>query len=348
MELEDLLILSNFYSSNKTIFLVFLYLGLETCYVKKKSILIIGIIFISFLATIRSVRGEGGSFNFIVTEFYTNKTTYYNDEQIVINATWYLDYNTEGTYYNQIYICNETDELNPVWSSDHISDLGEHNYIWTVWIQDLNTSFKNDYNIFYIKIFYYWHYDPDPVDEGFWEYDVIKITTTKRNVSCELEGFKNPIKYGEVLNIEATFYNTTGQTRIELESYQIHFKVSSKGIVRFNRTYVTNSSGMIKTISLNKSVVSIGVNILSFTMKNDTFFNDLNYELSLVVTETKVSHALSKSSDRDVNNGENGKYLEYASIISVLCFSFAFLGAMLYKNYRRNQKQNLDDISFKY
>ncbi|MFX0043954.1 MAG: hypothetical protein ACFE8L_13660 [Candidatus Hodarchaeota archaeon] len=307
---------------------------------KKKSILITGIIFISFLVAIRSVRGAHYC---DIQEFYTDKAIYYNDEQIQINATWDLQYDIGDICYNQIHIYNETDDL--VWISDYISDLGQHNYIWTVWIQDLNTSFKNDYSIFYIRIYHYWESPPGSPSQSF--LDEIQVGTIKRNVTCELKGFKNVIRYGEVLNIKATFYNTTGQNRIELKNYQIHFKVSSKGTVTFNRTYVTNSSGMIETISLNKSVLSIGVNILSFTMNNDTFFNDLDYDLSLVVTETKVSQALSDTSDRDVNDGENGEYL-IASIISVICFSFAFLGLMLYKNYRRNQKQNLADISFKY
>jgi hypothetical protein len=311
--------------------------------VRKKSILIIGIIFISFLVTIRSVRGAPPEC--YIYEFYTDKAIYYNDEQIQINATWFLDYDMEDICYNRIEIYNETDDL--VWISDCIGEKGQNNYTWTIWIQDLKTSFNNDYSIFYIKIYNYWKPYGKPANPPNF-LDEIQVGTIKRNVTCELEGFKNVIRYGEVLNIKATFYNTTGQTRIELENYQIQFKVSSKGTVRFNRTYVTNSSGRIETISLNTSVVSIGVNILSFTMKSDPFFNDLEYNLSLVITETKVSPALSESSDKNMNDGENGEYIEYVSIISVVCFSFAFLGLMLYKNYRRNQKQNLADISFKY
>lgn len=294
------------------------------------------------LVTIRSVRGAHPEWD--IHEFYTDKAIYYNDEQIQINATWFLDYDDEDICYNRIEIFNETDDL--VWISDRMDEKGQNNYTWTVWIQDLNTSFNNDYIIFYIKIYNYCDSPGGGGPERTF-LDKIQVGTIKRNVTCELEGFKNVIRYGEVLNIKATFYNTSGQNRIELENYQIHFKVSSKGNVTLNRTYVTNSSGRIETISLNKSVVSIGVNILSFTMKNDTFFNDLDYSLSLVVTETKVSQALSESSDKDMNDGKNGDYL-IVSIISVICFSFAFLGSMLYKNYRRNQKQNLADISFRY
>ncbi|MFX0136497.1 MAG: hypothetical protein ACFFDN_22850 [Candidatus Hodarchaeota archaeon] len=283
---------------------------------RKKKILIIGIIFISFLATIRSVRGSHICY---IQEFYTDKTTYYNDEKIQINATWYLEYDTGDMCYNQIHIYNETDYL--VWFSDPISDLGEHNYIWTVRIQDLNTSFNNDHSIFYIKIYHYWYPYPFPPEQYF--LDVIQIETIKRNVTCELEGFKNVIRYGEVLYIKATFYNTTGQNRIELENYQIHFEVSSEGTVTFNRTYITNSSGMIEPISLNKSMVSIGVNILSFTMKNDTFFNDLDYDLSLVVTETKVSQALSESSNKD--NGEKEPNPIFLLIITIALISVGII-----------------------
>ena len=306
--------------------------------------MIICIFFISLLVTIRSVRGFP---NCDLYEFYTDKAMYYNDEQIQINATWNLQYALGDKCYNQIRIYNDTNynETNIVWRSNNINELGQHSYTWTLWVQDLKTSFNNDYSIFYIKIYHY--LESNSVTQGLLD-ETIQIRTIKRNVTCELEGFKNVIRYGEVLNLKATFYNTTGQNRIELENYQIHFKVSSKGNITFNRIYVTNSSGMIETISLNKSVVSIGVNFLSFTMKNDTFFNDLDYNLALVVTETNISPALSRSSDKDVNDGENGEYIEYVSIISIICLSFSFLGAILYKNYRRNQKQNLDDISFKY
>lgn len=312
---------------------------------KKKSILIIGIIFTSFL--VMSINVRGGNHIFYTLEFNTDKTTYYNEEQIQINVTWYLQYDTGDNCYNEIRIYNETNNL--VWSSDPISDLGEHNYIWTVWIQDLNTSFNNDINTFKIKIYCFWHpYSYSPVIY-FYE-DVLKVTTIKRNITCDLEGFKNPIKFGESLNLKATFYNTTGQYKSELENYQILFKVYSNGNLTFNKTYVTNSSGMIETISLNKSVLPIGINILSFTMQNDTFFTDLDYSLSLRVIVTKPIPMPSVSNDKNTDNTDNKEndLTLIASVISIICLSFAFLGLLTYKNYRKNHKQSLDDISFRY
>ena len=307
-----------------------------------KSILILGIFFISFL--VMSINVRGGNHIFYTLEFNTDKTTYYNDEQIQINLTCFLQYDSWDICYNYIHIYNETNDL--VWSSDSFSDLGENNYIWNVWIQDLNTSFNNDINTFRIKIYCFWK-DPEHAPVIYFWSEVLRITTIKRNVTCDLEGFKNPITFGESLNLKATFYNSTGQYKSELENYQILFKVYSNGNITFNKTYVTNSSGMIESIFLNKSVLPIGINILSFTMQNDTFFTDLDYSLSLRVIVIKPNALHIVSNDKNTNDKESSLPL-IVSVISVICFSSAFLGLMSYRNYRKNHKQNLDDISFKY
>lgn len=316
----------------------FLYFSLEICYVKKKVILIICIFFISFLVAIRSVRAFHSC---DVQEFNTNKLTYFNDEQIQINATWDLQYDMEDKCYNRIQIYNETNDI--VWSSNYIDELGQHSYYWTVWIQDLNTSFDIDYNIFYIKIYHYWEYDQS-TQESF--LDTIQIKTIKRNTSCELIGFPSNIKYGELLQVKAVFYDISSENMSYLANHLISFKIISNGIITYRNNFTTNSSGMIEIIipSIN---LTKGINILIFEIKSDKFYNNLNYEEKIrIIVNSEIQHKeVSKEKDAKDNNLLQ---LSVFSFISVLSISLLILALIYYNNIKKARQQYLGDITIKY
>lgn len=305
---------------------------------KKKVILIICIFFISFLVAIRSVRAFHSC---DVQEFNTNKHTYFNDEQIQINATWDLQYDMEDICYNQIRIYNETNDI--IWNSYIIDEKGQHSYNWTVWIQDLNTSFITNYNIFDIKIYHYWECGSS-TQESF--LDIIQIKTIKRNTSCELIGFRSSILLGEPLGVKAVFYDVSSENMSYLANHLISFKIFSNGIITYRNNFTTNSSGMIEIIipSIN---LTKGINILAFEIKSDKFYNDLNYEEKIrIIVNSEIQHKeVSKEKDAKKNNLLQ---LSVFSFISILSISLLIIALIYYNNIKKARQQYLEEITIKY
>jgi len=306
--------------------------------VKKKIILIICIFFISFLIAIRSVRALH-SCN--VQEFNTNNYIYFNDEQIQINATWDLQYDMGDKCYNQIQIYNETNNI--VWRSYIIDELGQHSYNWTIWIQDLNTSFNIDHNIFYIKIYHYWEYGQS-TQESF--LDTIQIKTRKRNTSCELIEFPSKIIFGDSLEIKAVFYDVSSENTTYLANHLISLKIFSNGIITYRNNFTTNSSGMIKIIipSIN---LTKGINILVFEIRSDKFYNKLIYEekIRIIFNSEIQQEEISKEKDAKDNNLLQ---ISVFSFISVFSISILILTLIYYNNIKKARQQYLGEITIKY
>ena len=86
--------------------------------------------------------------------FETDKTFYYCDEQLIINASWELDYNpTTEISFIQIQIYNESNYL--LWNSSKYYERGRSEKIWILNFQDFDISFNNKSIKLFVKFFLY-------------------------------------------------------------------------------------------------------------------------------------------------------------------------------------------------
>ena len=115
----------------------FLYIKLEKQSVKKKSLfMFLLLILIDFLSVISFVNAFNCNLNFLKTD----KTIYFIDEDIKINASWELSYdiNNENSYV-QVQIFNGSDIK--IWISPEYDEIGFFEKNWTVNLQQLNIDF---------------------------------------------------------------------------------------------------------------------------------------------------------------------------------------------------------------
>ena len=297
-------------------------------------------IFTGIFSLINGVRGDHSCQLFFLE---TDKEIYYNDEIIKINASWSLAYDVGDISYVQLQIFNETNDL--IWRSPQYSESGLIENIWIVTIKDLNTSFNSDYNLFYIKIYYYLQ-PPFSDPEEFFLPTIVQIKTTKRNVSCQLICVPSQIKYGEVLRVRAVFYDISQGNESYLTNYLIAFAIISNGIITFDSNFTTNSSGMIE-IEIHPTNLTKGKNFLIFEITGNQFYNNLIFENMIVITvDSEIQDE--KFSEEQVSQEDNLLQLSIVSFITVLSISFLILGLICYNNIKKSKKQDLVDITFRY
>ncbi|MFX1394622.1 MAG: hypothetical protein ACFFAH_13740 [Promethearchaeota archaeon] len=307
---------------------------------KRKSFIIIFIIITGIFSLINDVRGDHSCQLFFLE---TDKEFYYNDEIIKINASWSLEYDAGDISYVQVQIFNETNDL--IWVSPQYSESGLIENVWLVTIKDLNTSFNSNYNLFYIKIYYYLQPPFSGPEESFLP-KTVQIITTKRNASCQLIGVPSQIKYGEALRVRAVFYDISQGDESYLANYLIAFKIISNGIITYNNNFTTNSSGMIEIV-IQPINLTKGINFLVFEIKESQFYNNLSFENKIViVVDSEIQDE--KISEEQDSHEDNLLQLSIVSFISILSISFLILVLICYNNIKKSKKQDLVDMTFRY
>ena len=120
-------------------------------------------------------------FDYNLMFFNSDKLTYYNNENIEINASWYLNYDEENEYaYIQIQIFNSINIL--IWNSSTCNTKGVNEKNWSLNITDLCLDFNNYSNLIYIKFLcFYTNFDSG--DNVGIILGTIKIELLKREVS---------------------------------------------------------------------------------------------------------------------------------------------------------------------
>jgi len=218
-----------------------------------------------------------------ILDFSTNKLTFFNDEAIQINTEWELYYNSSIIdSYNQIFIFRSQDIL--LWKSSKLNETGHTLKSWTLKIQNLELDFSKPTNYITIKLFHYWYDKTNMINNT--EYiDSIVISTSKYNIECSLNDYKDSICYGERILIETQFRVSETQENLSHKSITINILFNSS--VQYYLTLTTDSSGKI---ILNLSTIEyfgVGLNTLLFNISsietsiyNNTFFI-YSFELGL-------------------------------------------------------------------
>ena len=230
---------------------------------KKNKLFIILYVFVVLLFLSKNIKGTCS-----LTLFETEKSIYYSNESIKINANWELYYNPPKEHaYIQVQIFDIYDIL--LWNSSEYNEMGLFKENWTVEIQNFNISFINASQTLYIKFFYFLNDDGD-IESSFRA--TLAVEIIKREIKCELSGYKSSLKYGENLEFIAKFSDKLNNSAlIDLE---VLFQIKSNNITLFQSFFLTNESGEIWLNLSSVLQLSIGVNILTFFITNNNFYND--------------------------------------------------------------------------
>jgi hypothetical protein len=225
------------------------------------------------------------SFSYDIFVFKSDKEIYYNNDNININASWELIYDPgyEISYF-QVQIFNIFDKI--LWNSSEHHEIGYSEKNWTINIEFLNISFSNYTNTLFIKL-YHFYKDQNggggPV-EAFRE--IIIVNVLKRNVMCQLIGFKSVLKYGEHNFFTAKFYGTDNNSYLVNETF--HFEIISNKKILYQNNFTTNESG---EISFNISTIShlnLGENNVIFNIRNNMIYNNATFSYEIFVEKLAI------------------------------------------------------------
>ncbi|MFX1411899.1 MAG: hypothetical protein ACFFA6_16250 [Promethearchaeota archaeon] len=250
---------------------------------KKKNILIILILIPIGLFNITSfVKGADCYLIFLKID----KDLYYINENIRINASWDLSYNTiiEDAYV-QIQLFNNFEEI--IWNSSLYDDIGTYEKNWTINIEDLNLDFTEYTNLIIIKFFYYYHQSGGPPLGEFLK--VIEITVVKRDVSCELIGFRNHMRYGEDLSFSVRFFDSLLESSSNLINQEINFEIFSNKSLLYQRNFTTNQIGIIEIFVSSVNHLRFGQNILIFKIVDNKIYNNSEFLYEIFLEKELLS-----------------------------------------------------------
>ncbi|MFW9879563.1 MAG: hypothetical protein ACFFG0_41335, partial [Candidatus Thorarchaeota archaeon] len=244
-------------------------------------------------------------FNFNLIRLETNQTEYYINEDIIINSSWSLNYNTYNEIaYIQIHILDIFDQI--IWNSSKYNQIGTFVKNWTVKTEDLNLNFKNSSYILFIKFFVFF-FQIDTGNTICIYIESIEIKVMKRNIACELSGYKDYLIVGENLSIIAKFFDLTTEINYPLYNQTIQFMISFNEIIIHQQNYTTNMSGAIRIQLSSLKHCSLGQNFLIFSVSNNEIYNDSKfiYEIciqksDLMIDIIKFNNSIEDGEDLDI------------------------------------------------
>jgi hypothetical protein len=249
--------------------------------VKKKFFFIIILVVV---IQILSLSNNAQSFEQELYYLETDKDSYKSDEVIKINASWYLDYNSGiETAYIQLQIFNSLNDI--IWNSSKYDEPTNITENWIINIVDLNVIISNFSTIIYIKLFCY--VKPHMGSEDVFFLDTVQVNITKRIPMCQLIGFKDYIKFGEVLTFNARFYDDISQNNSFLNNQLIKFKAFSNNSLVYQCNFTTDRSGTIEIFILS-SHLKMGLNLLLLSLFNNSIYNNSNFFYQVFVEKSPV------------------------------------------------------------
>ncbi|MBY8982127.1 MAG: hypothetical protein KGD57_04200 [Candidatus Lokiarchaeota archaeon] len=255
---------------------------------KKKVLILICIcVFISFSNIIRPIKAEG-YFNY--NHLIIDKEEYFPDEFIKINASWVLLYDQENeNSYIQIRIY---DSLNrQIWNSSEYHEIGviENGYIieqvLNVSVKNLNFSFDNNSSSFIITLFYYFQSSIEPIEKK--EYYCNKTFDIKKKfLICELEGLKEEIIYGDVLELKVAFFDF--ENKSYMYNYKLKINTYCNDISIYNNEFIViNSNNFFFNISSKENLLT-GLNHLNITINYSNIYYPISFIYNIKVNKTPV------------------------------------------------------------
>jgi len=281
----------------------FLYFKLEKYGVKKKYDIILPILLIvEFLTIINPVN----AFNCNLITLDTNQTEYYINEDINIFASWELYFNPANEIaYIQIHILDDSDQI--IWNSSKNNQIGTHEQNWTVNIEEFILDPRNDSYILFIKFFIF-YFQIDTTNTMYTYLDTIEIRAIKRNVECELIGYKDHIKIGEKVSLIAKFYTESSESVFNLTNETIQFMTSFNNIIIYYSNYTTDTRGTISFQISSLTHLKLGQNFLIFFITNNRIFNDSKFVYEIFVEKNPIlidinrfSETLKKNEELEIN-----------------------------------------------
>lgn len=249
---------------------------------KKYLLIILLLLFIEFFNLANFAKAFYSRLNFLETD----KETYYINDEIKINASWELFYNTNTEIaYVQIQIFNHFNKI--IWNSSEYNEIGSFEEIWILNLEHLNISLSNYSNILQIKFFsYYFHIDSTNTAFNFLE--TIETKIIKRELSCELAGFKDHLKFGENLKFVARFYDNSLESVLNLVNQTISFKIDSNNLTLYQYNHTLNETGMTSIFISSFTHLNLGPNYLIFTLVNSKIYNDSKFVYEIIIEKNPI------------------------------------------------------------
>lgn len=225
------------------------------------------------------------SFSFDVFVFTSDNDIYYNNEKININASWELIYNpSHEISHFQVQIFDIFDNI--LWNSSEYHEIGYSEKNWTINIEFLNISFSNYTNTLFIKL-YHFYKDENAAGGSVNAFrGILIVNVLKRNVMCQLIGFKSVLKYGDYNFFTAKFYSTDNNSYLVNETF--HFEIISNKKILYQNNFTTNESG---EISFNISTIShlnLGENNIIFSIRNNMVYNNATFSYEIFVEKLAI------------------------------------------------------------
>jgi hypothetical protein len=295
----------------------------------KKKIFLVVILLIGLNTSLDLTPLVKGGF-YYVWYFETDEETYYNDGIIEINATWDMTYDPllEEMYFQaQIY----NSSLGLIWNSSRYRDLGNHDEVWLVNIRNLNLP-DNYSSILFVRFFYHCYHSLYDQEDIVLEEKQIQVL--KKEVSCQLIGFRDRLIFGNNLTIKARFYDGLLENSSNLINQSVIFNIKNNGELLFESNYTINSLGMINITVCSLTYLKIGQFDLIFQVENNKYYNDSFFYYNIVV-ENIYPHA---------QNPWQLITFSFASILVIASIMF-----ILISKINKNTKQRtLSEITFRY
>ncbi|MFX1237602.1 MAG: hypothetical protein ACFFAS_18485 [Promethearchaeota archaeon] len=220
----------------------------------------------------------------------TDDNLYYIDENIEINSSWQLTYNEAiELSFLQIHITDISDMI--LWNSSIYEQVGFYEGQWIINISELPLNLETSYCILKVKLFYY--YLNFYSSQTFQYYvEEIEIQVSKRNLSCQLIGFKDILNKGDYLNFSAKFYIGALENNIHLANQLISFSIVSDNKTIINAIHLTSLEGIIE-INISTVEVDIGYYDIYFSVNSSQLYNSAIFKYNLQITETFTTKILS-------------------------------------------------------
>jgi hypothetical protein len=231
--------------------------------------------------------------------------------------------------YVQAQIYNSLNDL--VWNSSRYGDPGNHEEVWVVNILNLNLP-DNYSSILFVRFFYHCYHSVYGQEDIVLEEKQIQVL--KKEVSCQLIGFRDRLIFGNNLTIKARFYDGLLENNYTLINQSVIFNIKNNGQLLFENNYTINSLGMINITVCSLTYLKIGQIDLIFQVENNKYYNDSFFYYNIFVEEIYLQ-------------AENPWQLGTFSFTSILVIgSIMFI---LISKIKKNTKQRtLSEITFRY
>ena len=268
------------------------------------------VLFLFFLLGIILIPKSVLGFSCNNTLLVTDKNTYNNNENIYLNGSWELYYDSGFEIsYVQIQITNIFDNI--LWNSSNYYTIGISQKNWTINIQFLNLTLTNYSSRIYIKMFnYYENFNSNDVVATYKE--IMTINITKRDVDCELTNFKSDLIYGESNLFNAKFYS--GNTSYYLVNETLQCLIRNNDETTYQTNFTTDNDGMVSFNISTVNHLSLGRNNISFIIKNNPYYLDTTFSYEIYVNKIPVYGEITNF----VNSTEEG------SVIKIQLFYYYF------------------------